>query len=60
MYNLFDLKEEGSISKEQAIKGRGRAILAIQTLANSEYQFTQAEVSKIPDKVDIFKFLRLW
>jgi hypothetical protein len=52
VFNLFDLKKEGSISKERCIK-------AIQTMASSDFQFKQAELEKIPEKVDSYSFLKL-
>lgn len=52
VFNLFDLKKEGQISKERCIK-------AIQTMASSNFQFNQVELEKIPDKVDSFNFIKL-
>ena len=52
VFNLFDLKKEGSISKERCIK-------AIQTMASSNFQFGQTELESIPEKVDSFSFLKL-
>lgn len=52
VFNLFDLKKEGQISKERCIK-------AIQTMANSNFQFGQVELEQIPDKIDSFNFLKL-
>lgn len=52
VFNLFDLKKEGSISKERCIK-------AIQTMASSNFQFAQTELESIPEKVDSFSFLKL-
>lgn len=52
VFNLFDLKKEGQISKERCIK-------AIQTMAASDFQFKQAELEKIPEKVDSYTFLKL-
>ena len=33
--------------------------LALKTLANSEYHFTKAQEANIPDKVDLFTFMKL-
>lgn len=52
VFNLFDLKKEGQISKERCIK-------AIQTMASSSFQFSQTELEKLPDKIDSFNFLKL-
>ena len=52
VFNLFDLKKEGSISKDRCIK-------AIQTMASSNFQFGQTELESIPEKVDSFTFLKL-
>ena len=52
IFHLFDLKSEGHISKEQCRE-------ALQTLANSEFHFQQTETDAIPDKVDLFTFIKL-
>lgn len=52
VFNLFDLKKEGFISKDRAIK-------AIQTMASSSFQFSQVELETLPDKVESFHFLKL-
>ena len=52
VYNLFNLKKEGFISKERCIK-------AIQTMASSSFQFNHSELENIPEKVDSFDFLKL-
>lgn len=52
VFNLFDLKKEGQISKERCIK-------AIQTMASSNFQFNQVELESIPEKVDSFNFLKI-
>jgi hypothetical protein len=52
VFNLFDLKREGVISRDRCIK-------AIQTMANSDFQFYQHELENIPDKVDAMTFNKL-
>jgi len=52
VFNLFDLKKEGHISKERCIK-------AIQTMASSSFQFASVELQDIPEKVDSFQFSKL-
>jgi hypothetical protein len=52
VFNLFDLKKEGFISKDRAIK-------AIQTMASSSFQFKSTEIEEIPEKVDSFVFIKL-
>jgi hypothetical protein len=58
VFNLFDLKKEGSITKDRCIKGIFllNIIIAIQTMANSSFQFNHEELKDIPDKVDLKKF----
>lgn len=52
VFNLFDLKKEGFINKERCQK-------AIKTMASSSFQFNQADLESIPEKVDAKKFLEL-
>lgn len=52
VFNLFNLKKEKHISKDRCIK-------AIQTMASSSFQFENAELEKIPDKVDNYEFIKL-
>jgi hypothetical protein len=52
VFNLFDLKKEGSINKDRCIK-------AIQTMASSKFQFEHSELESIPDKVTSSKFLEI-
>ena len=33
--------------------------IALKTLANSEYHFTKAQESNIPEKVDLFSFMKV-
>jgi hypothetical protein len=56
VFNLFDLKKEGHISKERCTKGNISINWAIQTMASSSFQFTNAELQEIPEKVDSFQF----
>ena len=53
IFTLFDLKGEGHISKDQCLQ-------ALKTLANSEFHFTKVQEADIPDKVDMFSFIKLW
>ena len=34
-------------------------VIALKTLANSEYHFSKATESNIPDKVDLFTFMKV-
>lgn len=52
VFNLFDLKKEGNISKDRCIK-------AIQTMATSNFQFSKTEMENIPEKVDSVRFFKL-
>ena len=52
IFNLFDLKKEGAISKDRCIK-------AIQTMANSSFQFDAAKLAEIPETVDSFTFNKI-
>lgn len=53
VFKLFDLKQERKISKARCIKG-------LQTMANSSFQYQEAEASsKIPEEVDENKFVEL-
>lgn len=52
VFNLFDLKKDGFISKERCIK-------AMQTMANSNFQFSTTETQEIPEKVDAITFNKL-
>ena len=49
---LFDLKSDNYISKEKCIE-------ALKTLATSEFHFDKAESDTIPDKVDLYTFIKL-
>merc|ERR1712060_40922 len=52
IFTLYDLKNAGSISKEQCRE-------ALITLANSEFHFTKAQEASIPTKVDMFTFMKI-
>ena len=49
---LFDLKSDNYISKETCIE-------ALKTLASSEFHFDKSESDTIPDKVDLYTFIKL-
>jgi hypothetical protein len=34
-------------------------VIALKTLANSEYHFTKAQEGHIPEKVDLFTFMKV-
>ena len=61
IFTLFDLKGEGTISKDQCIQGKLNSLnlKALKTLANSEFHFAETEKAKIGDKVDLFTFMKL-
>ena len=63
IFTLYDLKGAGNISKDQCKEGKhvliSPSIVALKTLANSEYHFTKAQESHIPDKVDLFTFMKV-
>lgn len=52
IFTLYDLKGAGNISKDQCKE-------ALKTLANSEYHFTKVQESHIPEKVDLFTFMKV-
>jgi hypothetical protein len=52
VFKLFDLKDEKVISKERCIK-------AIQTMANSSFQFDSAILNSIGNQVDQPTFCQL-
>jgi len=52
VFKLFDLKDEKTISKERCIK-------AIQTMANSSFQFDAAISNSIGNDVDIATFCQI-
>ena len=53
IFKLFDLRENGHISKEQCKK-------ALSTIAHSEYHYKKIQDKDIPDKVNVKAFLKLW
>ena len=74
IFTLYDLKNSGNISKDQCREGKNflqpinyicnwhfmfDAILALVTLANSEFHFTKAQDASIPTKVDMFTFMKI-
>ena len=70
IFTLYDLKGSGQISKEQCREGKYFEIFlfkpnaplfitALKTLANSEYHFTKAQETNIPQKVDLFTFMKI-
>ena len=52
IFTLYDLKGNGYITKEQCRE-------ALKTLANSEFHHQKAEETAMPDKVDLFGFIKL-
>ena len=52
IFTLYDLKGAGHITREQCKE-------ALKTLANSEYHFTKAQEGNIPEKVDLFTFMKV-
>jgi hypothetical protein len=67
VFNLFDLKKEGIISRDRCIKGILIILyIAIQTMANSSDQYDNTTVEKIDkilnnsDKIDSTLFGNIW
>lgn len=53
IFNLYDLKQEGRISRFQCKE-------ALQSIASTQFQFQKIkEFDEIPDKVDIMMFKEL-
>ena len=52
IFTLYDLKGAGHITREQCKE-------ALKTLANSEYHFSKAQEGNIPEKVDLFTFMKV-
>ena len=52
IFTLYDLKGAGHITKDQCRE-------ALKELSNSEYHFTQTQESNIPQKVDLFTFMKM-
>lgn len=65
IFTLYDLKGAGHITREQCKEGKlynfyvNEWCLAMKTLANSEYHFSKATEANIPDKVDLFTFMKV-
>ena len=51
IFTLYDLKGQGFISKEQCRE-------ALKTLANSEFHYQKAQEFPLPDKVELFGFIK--
>ena len=66
VFTLFDLKNQGFITKDQCRKGNiflwlfTYFLTAFTTLAPSEFHFTVTQDADIPEKVDLFNFMKLW
>jgi hypothetical protein len=52
VFKLFDLKDEKVISRERCVK-------AIQTMANSSFQFDSATLNSIGKEVDLPTFCQI-
>ena len=52
IFSLYDLKGDGIISKERCRE-------ALKTLANSEFHHQKANDIPMPDKIDLFGFIKL-
>jgi hypothetical protein len=52
VFKLFDLKDERKISKDRCIK-------AIQTMANSNFQYKLSEKEDIPEEVNENEFVKI-
>ena len=66
IFALYDLKGAGFITKEQCREGkfthlfyRHFVFIALKTLANSEFHYQKAQEVPMPDKVDLFGFMKL-
>ena len=53
IFQLYDLKSENYITKDQCIE-------ALKGLANSEFHFKEVDKAEIPDKVDLYTFIKKW
>lgn len=51
IFQLYDLNSENYITKAQCLE-------ALKDLANSEHHFKEVEKSEIPDKVDLYTFMK--
>ena len=52
IFTLYDLKASGYITREQCRE-------ALQTLSNSKFHYQKAAEFTLPDKVDLFAFIKL-
>ena len=69
IFALYDLKGAGFITKEQCREGKfttlnhllthNFVLIALKTLANSEFHYQKAQEVPMPDKVDLFGFMKL-
>ena len=57
IFHLFDLKSVSGGANQYLTKEQCKQ--ALQTLANSQFHFKQTESDAIPEKVDLFKFIKL-
>ena len=51
IFQLYDLKSENYITQAQCVE-------ALKSLANSEFHYQQVEKADIPDKVDLYTFIK--
>ena len=60
IFHMFDLKSEGHVPHRPADKSEQGAVTEmLGTLANSNFEMKQDELDAIPDKVDLFTFIKL-
>ncbi len=52
IFTLYDLKGAGYITREQCRE-------ALKTLANSEFHYQKAAEFQMPEKIDLFGFIKL-
>ncbi len=52
VFRLFDLKDERKISRERCVK-------AIQTMANSNFQYKMSEQQEIPEEINETDFVKI-
>ena len=53
IFQLYDLKSENYITQDQCIE-------ALKSLANSEFHFKEVDKAEIPEKVDLYTFIKKW
>ena len=51
IFQLYDLKSENYITKDQCVS-------ALKDLANSEFHFKEVDKAEIPEKVDLYTFIK--